>query len=231
MRSTDQPLIVIINDHPLMNQALISLLGLVLDRPIVMQAASLVEGISLCHRLLPCMAILAFDLPDAYGLDALKRFRSAVPDVGVLSISAEDTSVIVERILALGVKGHLSVRDTPAIFSAAISRVLSGEHYVSPRYSSASEAQIRLAPAPVIPLMQPDQGQSLLEGLTPRQREIVTLVGQGYTNKEIGRLLGIAQGTVKNYVAEMLSRFHVERRSALATRVLDNISPGGTALG
>lgn len=225
MHNSEHPTIIIVNDQPLMSQALVSLLGIVLDRPVVLQADSLAEGIVLCRHQPISLAILGLDLPDAYGLDALKRFRCAAPSVTVLAVSAEDASAIVERILALGIKGYLSVRDTPAIFSAAIRRLLRGEHYVSPRFSSIQSGLMHNAAAPLRPPRHEQLRPQLLEGLTPRQREIVTLVGQGYTNKEIARLLGIAHGTVKNYVADMLSHFHVERRGALASRVLDTSLP------
>lgn len=221
MHSTDQPLIVIVNDQPLMNQALISLLNIVLERPVVLQANTLAEGISSCRRPGVRLAIMGFELPDAYGLDALKRFRCAVPDVPLMTMSQDDISAIVERILALGVQALLSTRDTQATVSSALTRVMRGERYVSPRFSSVPHP---LNQNPIFPDSHPSHGPQrppLLEGLSPRQREIVTLISQGFTNKEIGRRLNIAHGTVKNYVAEMLNRFHVERRSALALRILD----------
>jgi DNA-binding NarL/FixJ family response regulator len=152
------------------------------------------------------LAILDLRMPGMNGAESLRAVREAYPDTSLLVLSASDARNDVLGALGAGVHGYV-VKTTPdAELLAAIERVRKGEVYVPPQLAlrSASDASDAAEAAPII------------QGLTPRQRDVLRLLARGKANKEIARELDLAEGTVKIHLAAVLRFLKARNRTEAA---------------
>ncbi len=158
----------------------------------------------------PAIKLALFDLsmPGMGGPASLAVVRANYPDLKVAVISGQEDRANVDATLAHGLHGFVpkSLSDDKII--AALKEVMAGKVYV-PAVTAAKAAQVaQLQPASI----------AAMEGLTPRQRDVLAGIVRGLANKEIARELDIAEGTVKIHLAALFSHFDVRNRTELATR-------------
>jgi DNA-binding NarL/FixJ family response regulator len=157
------------------------------------------------------LLLLDLGLPDASGLDGLRRVRSARPDLPVVVISAHEDAELARAVLAEGAVGFIPKSSSRPLLQRALALVRAGGVYVPPLTLARSEAD---AAAPGAP-----RGLAGASGLTEREREVAELLTRGLTNRDIGRVLGIAPATVKVHVGRILEALDVSNRTE-AVRVL-----------
>lgn len=163
----------------------------------------------------PSIKLALFDLsmPGMGGPSSLAVVRASYPDLSVAVISGLDDRENVEQTLSHGLNGFIpkSLSDNDIV--AALKEVMAGRVF-TPRVTAAR---------PGIPVSTPaavdvKAAASAMEGLTPRQRDVLAGIVRGLANKEIARELDIAEGTVKIHLAALFSHFDVRNRTELATR-------------
>ncbi|MEZ4217392.1 MAG: response regulator transcription factor [Myxococcota bacterium] len=160
------------------------------------------------------LALLDLRMPGVNGHAGVRRFRKAHPSLPVVVVSADEDAETVRASLDAGAAGHIPKSSTGDQMLAALRLVLAGGTFV-PRSAllASTDASRR---------------RSRADGLTVRQREVLSLVARGLTNKEICGVLGLAEGTVKSHLAAIFEALEVTNRTeaAVAARELDLRAPG-----
>ena len=151
------------------------------------------------------VAVLDGRLPDGSGIDVCRDVKSESPSIGCLILTSYDDDEAVLAAVLAGANGYLlkEVRATGLV--DAIRRVAQGDVLLDPALADGVVARI----AATTP-------ESPLDGLTPRESEILALIAEGLSNREIGGRLFLAEKTVKNYVSGILSKLGMQRRTQAA---------------
>ncbi len=151
------------------------------------------------------VAVLDGRLPDGSGIDVCRDVKSMRPEIGCLILTSYDDDEAVLAAVLAGANGYLlkEVRATSLV--DAIRRVSAGAMLLDPALAAGVVARVAEA-TPASPL----------DGLTPRETEILSLIAEGLSNREIGARLFLAEKTVKNYVSGVLSKLGMQRRTQAA---------------
>jgi DNA-binding NarL/FixJ family response regulator len=202
---SEQIRVLVVDDHPIVRQGLVAYLGSRDDITVVGEAADGSGAIAAAVRLRPDVVLLDLVMPRMDGVEATRRLRDLVPDVRVLvltSFAAEDH--VVDAVRA-GAAGYLLKDVEPADIAAAIRAVHRGDAYLHPE-----------AAAHVIAIVHNDGHAQALAELTPRERDVLMLIGKGRSNREIARDLTVAEKTVKTHVSSILRKLNVRDRTQAA---------------
>lgn len=210
------PRVVVADDHPLVLDGLRGLL-----EPHFEVVATATDGralLDLAAELRPDLVVADVSMPGIDGIEATRRLREIAPATRVLILSVHTEPSYVQAAFDAGACGYLSKCSVTAEIERAVSEVLEGRFYVSPIVARA--AVIR-EPAVSIDEDGPLPGVATpLEGgggsLTPRERDVVTLVGQGLGNREIARRLGVAVTTVRTHLKNAYGKLGLGDRVTLA---------------
>lgn len=194
--------VLIVEDSPLVRAGLRAVLSDETAIEIVGEAATSEEAFTAVETTQPTVVLLDIRLPDGTGIGVCERVRRAFPDVRMLMLSSLDDDRIIQEALNAGASGYLlKENDGPALVSA-ITRVAAGESVVDPRLAGSL---IRLATS--------DRRAGDIASLSKQEHNVLGLIAEGKTNKEIGSELSITEKTVKNYVSNIFDKLNVSRRS------------------
>jgi DNA-binding NarL/FixJ family response regulator len=139
-------------------------------------------------------------MPGLNGLEALLRIRQEFPDISVVILSVFSDEEYVAQALRRGAAGYLIKGSVPAELELALRAVNRGETYLSPSVSKQVVRQY---------LERVGAGSNVFEILTPRQREILQLIGEGRSTKEMAQLLNLSIKTVERHRAELMDRLEI----------------------
>jgi DNA-binding NarL/FixJ family response regulator len=197
--------VLVVDDHPIVRQGLVAYLGTRDDITVVGEAVDGYGAVAAAARLHPDVVLLDVVMPRMDGVEATRRLRELVPDTRVLvltSFAAEDQ--VVDAVRA-GAAGYLLKDVEPADISAAIRAVHRGDAFLHPE-----------AAAHVIAAVHHDGHAPGAEQLTPRERDVLALVGEGRSNREIAHELTVTEKTVKTHVSNILRKLGVRDRTQAA---------------
>jgi DNA-binding NarL/FixJ family response regulator len=178
----------------------------------VLEAAVLDEALErLTQENTIALALFDLALPDVKSAACFAAVRQCFPQAKTVVLSSSDSKQDILMALEAGVHGFIPKRMKPAELTRALDMVLSGQIFVPPSVATLSSPSVE---------MQQSHERSLrgssIAGLTPRQREVLTLLTQGKSNKEIARSLKLGEGTVKVHMAALFRVFGVNSRAAVA---------------
>ncbi len=195
--------VAIADDHEIVRRGLrMTILGEE-DMELVGEAANGREAVLLAAAQSPDVLLLDIQMPEMDGLAAAEKIRANQPDVHILILTSFDTDAKLYAALKAGVTGYL-LKDTPGdSLVAAIRGAAQGIPQLHPDIARKLMGQM---PAPATPL----------DELTEREREVLTLLAQGNSNKEIAARLFLTEATVKGYVSTILGKLHVADRTQAA---------------
>jgi DNA-binding NarL/FixJ family response regulator len=196
--------IVLADDHQLLRAGLRLLLAGLPGIEIVGEAGDGVEALALCEALHPDIVLMDIAMPRMNGLDALEaiRERDLAQHVIILSMLASEEHVL--RALSLGAAGYVLKDAAPAELELAISAVLRGENWLSPPISrQVVDAYLTRVSETVAP-RQP------LSGLTPRQLEVLRLIAEGKSTKEIAFTLELSVKTIETYRTQIMDKLALQ---------------------
>jgi two-component system response regulator DevR len=152
------------------------------------------------------VALLDGRLPDGSGIDVCREIRSTDPSIRcVILTSFDDDEALFAAIMA-GASGYLLKEVGGSNLVAGIRQVAAGHSLIDPAVTQKLLDRLR----------NPVKETSKLDQLTPREKEILNLITDGYTNRQIGEKLYLAEKTVKNYVSILLTKLGMQRRTQAA---------------
>jgi DNA-binding NarL/FixJ family response regulator len=194
--------LVLVDDHPVVRVGLRGMLEAADDLRVVGEAGSGDEALVLVAALQPDVVLMDLRMPGTDGVTATARIVEQHPSVKVLVLTTYDTDADILRAVEAGATGYL-LKDTPvAVLIDAIRAAARGETVLAPPVAARLVTRMR---APVT------------EQLTPREVQVLTLVGQGLSNVEIGRELFIGEATVKTHLLRAFAKLGVNDRTAAVT--------------
>jgi DNA-binding NarL/FixJ family response regulator len=207
--STSPVRLHIVDDHPVVRQGLRAFLATRADFDVVGEAGDGEAAVAEAARLRPDVILMDLVMPGLDGLEAIGRIRAADPAARILVLTSFASEEQVLPALRRGAAGYLLKDAAPAELEAAIRAVHRGDGLLDPAVTRAVLAEV-VRPGPG---RAADQG---LEGLTPREREVLGLLGRGMTNAAIARELFVAEKTVKTHVSSILAKLRLADRTQAA---------------
>ena len=209
--------ILLVDDQPLFREGLRTLLSVQSDFEIVGEAGNGEEAIKLARTLQPAVVLMDLQMPVLDGVAATRCLKTEQPDCRVIVLTTFDDDENVFDGLRAGAVGYL-LKDVPSEkLCEAIRLAARGESFLQPSVAAKVVAEFaRLTSKPAAPL-QPHT-EPLIEPLSDREREILALITNGASNREIANTLFLAEGTVKNHVTNILGKLGVRDRTQAALK-------------
>jgi two-component system nitrate/nitrite response regulator NarL len=221
MSDTLDTRVLVIDDHPLFRKGVADLLDMEPALTLVGEAADGASGLRLARELAPDLILLDLNMKGLDGIETLRRLRAGpAQDARIVMLTVSDTEADVVAALRTGADGYLLKDMEPEDILALLREAMRGRLVISPQLTELIARALREAPAEPL---HPDQA-----GLTPREREILGLIAQGYSNKLIARELDVAVGTVKVHVKHLLKKLGLRSRVEAAVWA---VNAGANGLG
>lgn len=200
--------IVVVDDHELFRESLVTLLSMEQDLEVVGRAGNGEEAVEVVAETQPDLVLMDIHMPVASGLEATERICSLFPATRVLILSiSQDENDLLEALRA-GASGYVQKDSGKSVFLRSVRQVLADEAALSSRQTASVLAALRRN------IGQPEQppAASGEAELTNREREVLALIVQGESNEEISRELTVSLFTVKSHVRSILTKLNVENR-------------------
>jgi DNA-binding NarL/FixJ family response regulator len=209
--------VFLLDDHEVVRRGVHDLLNDEPDISVIGDAGTAEQALVRVPALRPDVAILDVRLPDGDGVGVCRELRSRMPGLACLMLTSfDDEEALLDAIMA-GAAGYVLKQIHGSDLISAVRTVASGKSMLDPSATTRLMARLRGGEAP-----EPEPEE--LPGLTDREREILALIGEGLTNREIGRRLYLSEKTVKNHISRLLAKLGVERRvqaAVIATQAHD----------
>ncbi|MFD5973476.1 MULTISPECIES: response regulator [Streptomyces] len=197
--------VFLLDDHEVVRRGVHDLLDAEPDMTVVGEAGTVAQALARVPALRPQVAVLDIRLPDGDGVSVCRELRSRMPDLACLMLTSfDDEEALLDAIVA-GASGYVLKQITGTDLVQAVRTVASGRSMLDPGATARVMARLRGEAA------QEDR-PSGVGGLTAREQDILALIGEGLTNREIGLRLHLAEKTVKNNISRILAKLGVERR-------------------
>ncbi|MEU0159673.1 response regulator transcription factor [Streptomyces sp. NPDC006261] len=221
--STGGPIrVFLLDDHEVVRRGVHDLLEDEPDIAVIGEAATAEQALVRVPALRPDVAVLDVRLPDGDGVTVCRELRSTMPDLACLMLTSfDDEEALLDSIMA-GAAGYVLKQIQGSDLVTAVRTVARGQSLLDASATAKLMARLRGG--------QPAEEPEMLPGLTDREREILDLIGEGLTNRQIGQRLYLAEKTVKNHISRLLAKLGVERRvqaAVIATQARDRMRPDG----
>jgi DNA-binding NarL/FixJ family response regulator len=205
--------VLLVDDHSVVREGLRTFLGRDPELAVVGEAADGQEAVRLARELHPDVVVMDLLMPVMDGIAATAAIRNELPDTEVLALTSVLESASVVGVVKAGAIGYLLKDTEGAELRRASKAAAAGQVQLSPRASAYLLRQVR---APALP-----------EPLTERETEVLRLLAQGQSNKEIARHLHVVEDTVKTHVRHILAKLGVQSRTqaVLSALHLGLVSP------
>jgi two-component system response regulator DevR len=213
--TTEQPQrrlrLLVVDDHEVVRQGLVSLLDRRSGFEVVAQAGSVSESIAMAARYEPDLVIMDVRLPDGSGIEACREIRATRPETRVIMLTSyPDEEAVLSAIIA-GASGYLLKQIRGRELVSALEAVGRGESLLDSAVTEKVLERVRRVAS--------GSATDELAELTAQERKILLLVADGMTNKEIAEQVFLSDKTVKNYVSSILSKLNLQRRTQAAAFV------------
>lgn len=192
--------ILLVDDHTLVRAGLRALLESIAGVEVVAEAGSGKEAVELTRDHLPDVVVMDVSMPDMDGLQAAAEIKRELPDQKMMMLSAHSETAIVEQALQVGASGYLVKNAALVEFELCLQAITRGEIYLSPAVARPIVSNY---------LRKEPRAGASGHGLTPRQYQILQLLGTGKNTKEIARALDLSVKTVEAHRSQLMSRLGV----------------------
>jgi DNA-binding NarL/FixJ family response regulator len=201
--------VFLLDDHEIVRRGLKDLLSAEPDIDVAGEAGTATEALPEVLRLRPDVAVLDVRLPDGDGISLCREIRSRLPGTACLMLTSfDDDDAMVSSIIA-GAAGYVLKTSSGAELIGAVRASAAGKSLIDSRATREVIERLR------------GQKVNVVEqrALTPQEQRVLDGVGEGLTNRQIAQQLSLSEKTVKNYVASLLSKLGMQRRSQAAAYV------------
>jgi two-component system, NarL family, response regulator DevR len=211
--------ILVVDDHEVVRQGLVALLGRREEFQVVAEAGTVAEALAAQRRFLPDVVVMDVRLPDGSGIEACREIRSEYPETRIVMLTSyPDEEAVLSAIIA-GASGYLLKQVRGRDLVAALESVGRGDSLLDPAVTERVLERVRRVAA--------GGERDELADLTAQERKILLLVAEGKTNKEIAAEVFLSDKTVKNYVSSILAKLNLQRRAQAAAFVARHRLGGG----
>lgn len=198
--------VLIADDHAIVRDGVRALLTLAEDVEVVGEAADGMEAIEACRRLRPDLVLMDIAMPGLGGLEATLQIRKELPEVKVLVLTQYEDREYVRRFLKLGVSGYVLKKAAGAELVAAVRAAAKGGLVLDP---DIARDAIREPEPAAEPAADP------YESLTDREKQVLKLVAEGRSNKEVAELLDISVKTAMSHREHVMEKLNLHSRTDL----------------
>ncbi len=195
--------IMLADDHSVVRQGFRAILSQQADMQIVGEASNGREAMSLAEELKPDVIVMDVAMPELNGIEAARRLGTSIPNTRVLALSMHKDSVYVREMLKAGARGYLLKDAGEHDLLEAVRAVARGGEYISPSVQSALDSRYKM------------HGTTPLDLLTSREREVLQLIAEGKTNKEVAVGLNISVFTVDAHRGRIMEKLNVHNVNEL----------------
>src|ERR1700682_1247062 len=202
--------ILLADDHAVVRHGFKMILGAQPDMEIVGEAGNGREAVELTEQLKPDIVVMDVAMPELHGIEATRRVAASVPNARVIALSMHKDSVYVREVLRAGARGYLLKDSGSADLVAAVRAVAQGEGYLSPAISNAVLDDYRKHVSNPIDL------------LTSREREVLQMLAEGKTNKEIAGVLNLSVYTVDAHRGRIMEKLNLHSINELTRFAVRN---------
>ena len=198
--------VFLVDDHELVRRGVADLLDQQDDLSVIGEAGSIAEALDLVPALRPDIAVLDMRLPDGNGVELCRELRSRLPALNCLMLTSfSDEQAMISAIVA-GAGGFAIKNITGKELVAAVRTVGTGGSMLNGPTAAAVMKRLRADAEP----------SDALDKLTPQERTVLALIGEGLTNRQISERMSLAENTIKNYVSHVLEKLSLTRRTQAA---------------
>ncbi|MEO6957641.1 MAG: response regulator transcription factor [Antricoccus sp.] len=198
--------IFLLDDHEVVRRGIAALLSTEPDFCIVGEASTAAEALRRIPACRPDVAVLDARLPDGSGIDVCREVRSKFPETRCLILTSYDDDQALFAAVVAGASGYVLKEVRGNYLIDAVRQVAKGRSLLDPAITQRVLERIRAG----------QQQDPRLRDLTEREREVLDLIADGLTNREIGERLFLSEKTVKNYVSHVLAKLDLQRRTQAA---------------
>lgn len=213
--------VLLVDDQQIVRQGLATILKYAPGIDVVGQAGDGEEAVALARGLRPDVVFMDLKMPRLGGIPATRQICAELPDTHVIILTTYDADDLVFEGIKAGARGYLLKEATSETLVEAVQGVMRGESQLDPGVARKvlGEFQRLAALSSAGPAKElPDDLN--LEPLTPREEEVLHLLTEGLSNREIGEQLHLTEGTVKNYVSAIIAKLHAnDRTHAVVTAI------------
>ena len=208
--------ILIADDHSLVRRGARAVLNARPGWEVVGEAVDGRDAVEKAIKLKPEVAIVDIGMPELDGIEVVRQVRAAVPDTKVLVLTMHDSDRIVRRALDAGAHGYLLKSDLTDCLPKAVEAIAEGKRFLTPEVSEIVLQGFlkKTSPRP--------QGEQAVARTTPRETEIIRLLAEGKSNKQVALLLGIAVRTVETHRAKIMLKLGLHSLAELIHYALRN---------
>jgi len=208
--------IVIVDDHPIVQQGLKELINQENDLVVCGQAEDAYQAMKVIRELEPDMAIVDISLKEVSGVELIKDIKLQYPNLPILTLSMHDEFLYAERALRAGAKGYIMKQQATSNVIAAIRKILNGELYLSEKIA-AKMVDKYVGNRPVI-------GASPIECLSDRELEVFLLIGNGFGTRQIAGQLHLSVKTIETYRAHIKEKLNLASAAELLQYAIQWVS-------
>ena len=198
--------VLVCDDHQLFREGVKSVLKIEPEIEVVGEAGDGEQAVELAHRLHPDVILMDISMPVLKGFEATRRIKTARPSVHVLVLTVDDDEDLVARCLEAGASGYILKDAPPLQLIYAIQTVSTGDRYLSPRVLTDLIGQY---------ISRPDQPKTEYHLLSDREREILVLLAEGQSIKDIARKLDLSVKTVDAHKYNLMRKLKIHDRAEL----------------
>jgi DNA-binding NarL/FixJ family response regulator len=205
--------ILLADDHELLRRGVRSVLA---ERPgweVCGEATNGREAVEMAGKLRPDIVLLDFSMPELNGLEAARQISRLVPRCQILMLTLADSELLVEELIAAGARGYVLKTDASHVLLHAVECLVEHRPYFTSKAAEVllnrSRPKVKGAKSPGIPL-------------TPREREVVQLVAEGRSTKEVAHVLGISAKTAENHRTNIMRKLKLKSAADLVRYAIRN---------
>jgi two-component system response regulator NreC len=202
--------ILLADDHAVVRQGFKMILGAQTDMEIIGEAGNGRDAVELAESLRPDIIVMDVAMPELNGIEATRRLAASLPHTRIVALSMHKDSVYVREILRAGARGYLLKDSGAADLVSAVRAVASGEGYISPAVSSSVLDDYRRHVTNPVDL------------LTSREREVLQMLAEGKTNKEIAGILNLSVYTVDAHRGRIMEKLNLHSINELVRFAVRN---------